>query len=85
VWNAQGPFEIAFDTSFDENGIAVLDAHLMTVFDPETLEFSFGLKGSVTARYLRLADPVLFGLDAQGRLAEVRLAVPTTAWWPRSL
>ncbi len=73
ILNAQGPVDVAFETVFDDNGSAVLDIHLVTVFDSDTSEFSFCLEGSASAHYLKQSDNIHFGMDAQGRLAEVRL------------
>lgn len=73
IFNAQGPMDIAFDTLFDNNGIAVLEANVTVAFDSVASEFSFRIDGPALTHHLRLADGMHFGTDEGGRLAEIRI------------
>lgn len=67
IVNAQGPVDIAFDTVFDDNGIAVVEASVMVWFDTATSEFAFRIEGSTSTNYLRQSDNIYVGTDAHGR------------------
>ncbi|RRS03717.1 hypothetical protein EIP75_14100 [Aquabacterium soli] len=79
IVNAQGPVDIAFDTLFDNNGIAVLETNVMVAFVSVASEFSFRIDGPASTRYLRLADNIYFGTNASGRLSEVRIVTASIA------
>lgn len=71
--NVQGPVDIAFDTVFDDNGIAVLETNVTVSFDSVTSEFGFRIQGTASTNYFKLSDDIHFGTDGHGRLTEIRI------------
>ena len=70
-----GPADVAFDVDFDTNGIAVVEATVVTFCDAATGTLCFHIKDGTAVRHLQLADTLRFGVDGDGRLTEIWLGV----------
>jgi hypothetical protein len=73
IVNAQGPVDIAFDTVFDDNGVAVVETNVMVAFDSVASEFALRIEGMASTNYFQLSNEVQFGTDIHGRLTEIRI------------
>lgn len=79
IVNAQEPVDIVFDTVFDDNGVAVVEANVTVAFDSVASEFALRIGGSASTRYLKLSDNIHFGTNTSGRLSEVRIVTASIA------